>query len=125
MTASSAAPGTVPPLQLLGVPQSPPAGLTQVIVAGTVRSSSASSRSRRGGAFRMGRRGAVRVRAALSGRSQVATVIERSPSVGGPRYSGDDGATGAQTERRGRTGGPTAGGHVRSRHVTGVAVAQF
>src|SRR5947209_19513369 len=44
MTASSVAPGTVPPLQLLGVPQAPPAGLTQVIVAGTVRSSSASNR---------------------------------------------------------------------------------
>src|SRR5689334_23340366 len=49
-------------------------------LVGTVRSSRASSRSRRAGRLRVGRRGVVRVRAALSGRSQDATDIGQSPS---------------------------------------------
>src|SRR5688572_11014854 len=70
-------------------------------VVGTVRSSSGSSRIRRGGALRTERLGAVRARTVLSGRSQVVTDIGWSPSVGGLRYNGEDSAVGAQTGRRG------------------------
>src|SRR4051812_9649272 len=48
MTASSLLPGTAPVLQFAAVFQSPPAGLIQVTVAGTARSSSPSKLGRNG-----------------------------------------------------------------------------
>src|ERR1700722_20243378 len=44
--AVSFAPGTTPPVQLAAVSQSPPAGLSQLIVAGASRSSSNSQNGR-------------------------------------------------------------------------------
>src|SRR5258708_5131299 len=74
MTASSAAPGVIPVLQLPGVSQSPPAALIHVTLEGKVRSSRHSSQSRgvplgRGARRQIGAR-AGRWKADLRKRSQ-------------------------------------------------------
>ena len=45
IVAASVAPGTIPPIQLPGVSQSPPPGFIHVIVAGAIRHSSLSRKS--------------------------------------------------------------------------------